>query len=548
MSVRRGVLAAMACVSALAAGESPALGATREEVTLYPAPAGLEPSDRYMVRVTGRGGRGESFVYVSRCPRGKFKPDRIWRTLLDRTFSWSSFACTGPATVEVTKLFGGPAEGVVVSPKALGIEPELIGGRRARFVLPGALYVSVRFESPDNTDEYGQIRHGLMIFADPPEKGPPRPGDPGVVAYGPTSALDAARVIHFPPGVWDLADRFERGTLPIRDGQTVHLAPGAFVYGTIDGLRTVNTRVIGRGVISGARYGHKSIMGRARTTRQLITLDPWDGKTYRNVPDHGHLVEGVTAVDPAGHTLVTGRKSVVRRVKIIGWRANDDGMRNGDGSLIERCFVKTADDFFYAHKPITITRCVLWPMWNGATLQLGWGSYGGGGTRFVDNDIINPEWEARGPNQGFMASMVFPDSRNSDILVEDLRVEGTISALVNLHMRLPSDGGGSPEDSAAGNYAPGREGYVRKITLRNVTVENPQRYSRGRGGNTSAGPGRSLIAGLVHLGRTYYVSDVTFENLRIGGELVTERNAAEHFEIDLATTRNIRFIATDRRR
>ncbi|MHC4247637.1 MAG: glycoside hydrolase family protein, partial [Planctomycetota bacterium] len=231
-------------------------------------------------------------------------------------------------------------------------------------------------------------------------------------------------------------------------------------------------------------------------------------------------------------------------MKIIGWRANDDGMRNGDDSRIERCFIKTADDCFYACKRLTLTGCVLWPMWNGATLQLGWGSYGGGGTRVSDCDVINPEWEARGANQGFMASQVFPDSRNEDIVVEDVRVEGEIGALVNLHMRLPSDGGGSPEDALAGSYAPEREGHIRGITFRNVTVERPQRWFRGRGGGTPAGPGRSLIAGMKLGGKVYYVSDVTFENLRIGGELVTERNAAEHFEIDPATTRNIRFIAS----
>jgi hypothetical protein len=497
----------------------------------------------YSVKVIHGNRARESFVYVSRCPKGSFKVDRVWPELLDRTFSWTGFACAGSVTIEVTKLFGAPADGVTISPNIFRIGPESFDGRTARFVLPRPLYVSVRFDAPDNADEYGQIRHGLMIFADPPEEGPPRPGQAGVVRYGPDAAFRDARVIYFPPGVHDLTRRFGLGGLPISDGQTVYLAPGAFVYGTIDGLKTVNTRVIGRGVISGAKYGHKSVKGKGRKTRQLITLDPWDGRDYRNVPDHGHMVDGITAVDPAGHTLVTGRGSVVRNMKIIGWRANDDGMRNGDDSRIERCFIKTADDHFYACKRITITRCVLWPMWNGAVLQLGWGSYGGGGTRVSDCDVINPEWEARGANQGFMALQVFPDSRNEDIVVEDVRIEGEIGALVNLHMRLPSDGCGSPEDALAGSYSPKREGHIRGITFRNVTVERPQRWFRGDGTGGGAGPGRSLIAGMKLGGKTYYVSDFTFENLRIGGELVTERNAAEHFETDPATTRDIRFVA-----
>ncbi|MHC4253290.1 MAG: hypothetical protein ACYS9X_29575, partial [Planctomycetota bacterium] len=254
--------ASLGCLLLTSACGAPAVERPADVPALYPAPEGLAPSDMYAVKVIHGNRARESFVYISHCPKGSFKVDRVWPKLLDRTFSWTSFACTGPVAVEVTKLFGAPADGVTISPKSFRIGPESFDGRTARFVLPRPLYVSVRFHAPDNADEYGQVKHGFMLFADPPEEEPPRPGQAGVVQYGPNAAIHDARVIYFPPGVHDLTERFGLGGLPLRDGQTVYVAPGAFVYGTIDGLKTVNTRVIGRGVISGAKYGHKSIKGK----------------------------------------------------------------------------------------------------------------------------------------------------------------------------------------------------------------------------------------------------------------------------------------------
>jgi hypothetical protein len=68
----------------------------------------------------------------------------------------------------------------------------------------------------------------------PQEKQKPDPADPDVVYFGP--------------------GEHDAGRLRVRSGQTVYLAPGSRVYGTIEGYEVDDVRVMGRGVLDGSRY------------------------------------------------------------------------------------------------------------------------------------------------------------------------------------------------------------------------------------------------------------------------------------------------------
>ncbi|SCG37793.1 hypothetical protein [Micromonospora coxensis] len=543
------VSSATAAPASVAAGGGAGPPATTGLVG-YPRPAAeIPPSEKYRVTVTQGSTTLESFVYMTSAPPNAV-PDLpttgMWPVLTDRTFSWTTFSFAGTVTVQVTKIYGTGATDIQVTPRSYGITPTISDdGRTVTFTLDRPRKVSVNFRSDDNKDldlgseltrgqiedHQKQIRNGLMIFADPLEEAPPTAGDPGVLSYTPATTLaqiQAADTIHFGRGVHDLNANPELvrtdnngvpmsvhldGVLPLRDGQTVYLAGGSYVYGALNAVGRRDVTIRGRGVLSGAKDDR--LMWKA-THLPMIDL------RHMNRGSHAYI-EGVTLVDPPFHGMVTPPNTVIRDTKQIGWRTNNDGIRSQNDTLVQNCFIKTADDFFYAFSTTNITGCVLWPMWNGATFMLGWGDYGGKGTRVVDNDIINPEWGHLHSNLGIVAAQILPASQNGDILVADLRVDGAINALANLHFKDPM-----PANT------PQRQGEIGHITFRNISIQHPFVTDH----NTMQ-PTRNLVRGVVHQDRTYYTHDISFENVSLAGEVFTEENRADHTLIDAATTYNI---------
>ena len=506
----------------------------------------VAPSDRYRVTVTQGWVTLESFVFLTAAPPNA-APDLpttgMWPVLTDRTFSWTTFSFSGTVTVTVTKLFGTGTTDVQVTPHSYGISPTISDdGRTVTFTLDRPRKVSVNFRSIDNKDldegseltrgqtedHQKQILHGLMIFADPTEDWVP---SPDALRYAPTTTLaeiQAADTIVFAPGVHDLTANPEltradnngvpmpyrlTGVLPLRDGQTVHLAGGAWVYGAINALGRLDITLRGRGVLSGGR--HERLVWKSCNVPMIDLRHVNRGSNAR--------IEGITLVDPPFHMMVTPPNTIIRDTKQIGWRTNNDGIRSQNDTLVENCFIKTADDFFYAFSTTNITGCVLWPMWNGAILMLGWGDYGGTGTRFVDNDIINPEYTHLHGNLGIMAAQILPASRNGDIVLEDLRVDGPVCALANLHFKDPM-----PVNT------PQRQGEIGYVTFRNVSLRHPNITSYQTLQRTT-----NVVRGVVYQDRTYHTHDISFENVRVAGEVLTEANRAEHVDVDPATTYNV---------
>ena len=342
--------------------------------------------------------------------------------------SFINFSFDGnPVQISVTKMWGTAANDVEILPKRYGVNIDYFDGKTVKFTLERPEYVSVRFVCDDNTDEFNNIKNGLMIFADLPEENVPNIGDEGVSVYGKNCDLLNSKVIYFPPGVHNLFDLLPNGMINLHDNQSLYIPGGAYVYGTVNGSASVNARIFGRGVISGFKHKfHYDGMS------QLIEMDP-SSHRINTKRGRNHTIEGVTLLESVNHTLVVPENSLVKDTKFISWACNNDGLRSGDGSVIDHVFMKLCDDYFYGTSSAIIKRSVFWPMFNGGTIQLGWGSgFCDNGARFLDNDLINPEWDWIGSNTGFIASQCEPDAKISDILIENLRIDGNINALAAL--------------------------------------------------------------------------------------------------------------------
>ncbi len=434
----------------------------------YPAPAGLDGSPHYRVEVAQEEHTANVFVYHSPAQ---------WRTNASLDVAWAPFAFTGRVTVRVTKLDGDFARARVL-PSSRAIKPT-IAGRTATFALDRPGQFAVEFDE--------SIAHPLLVFADPPETEIPARDDPNVIWFG--------------PGVHDLGEKF----IAPRAGQTVYLAPGAFVRGRLKADHAPGARLIGRGVLSG----------------QHLPPNPPGTYTVPHLVDFAGAsdrvrVEGVTLVDsPHYFLLARGADCVVRNVKLLGWYYGTDGIGTGPRGLVEDCFLKCNDDALKLYRDgMTVRRCTIWQMENGAAFQLSWNlNSDASGIRVSDCDVIRVEHRGEANNRGIFCSIHGGRGHLHDFVFEDIRIENATWRLALFTTRKTAW-------SRSETF-----GDITDITLRNVSIDGPL-----------ARP--SVIRSYEATGR---FARFTFENLRIGGELV-DSAAAGNFLIDPATVSDTRFI------
>ena len=195
-------------------------------VTPYPPYPGAKPSPSFKVTVDGQ------LVFVHRF----LTYDQF------QFMDYASFSMTGKVRVTVTNLVGEMNVLTCdIRPLAYGIKPQ-ISGNTCSFELDRPRYLLV---FPNEVASFGAA--GLMLFAEPPEKNPPKLGDPNVVsildykvdntgktvetakinqAIGDVSAKAGGGVLYFPTGV------YMAGTLFMKSNVKLYIDADALIKGT----------------------------------------------------------------------------------------------------------------------------------------------------------------------------------------------------------------------------------------------------------------------------------------------------------------------------
>ena len=242
-------------------------------------------------------------------------------------------------------------------------------------------------------------------------------------------------------------------------------------------------------------------------------------------------------------------------MKFLGWHCNNDGLRPGLNSKIYNCFIRACDDFFYNYT-LDVKDCVLWPAFNGSILTNGWQYFDIGGSVLDNIDIIFPEWLSMGNNKGLIMSQneyaYNPPVGAPTTVLRNIRFEGKIPGFVNLKPNSdyanynPSTGVNPNEPAKIPLASKSELGWMGDILLENVSVEEQV-------GDRSNGMKTNLITGAKTVGNTnapivkndptaiWWVKDITFRNVTIGGVKITNENKDTWFRIDATTTQNIVF-------
>ncbi len=313
--------------------------ASEAAVVSWPAPDGERLSEDYELTVNGQA------VPVYACRVSAVPFNQVWpgyQRPLDQT-ELAGFACWGMAgPVKVSIRSRRSVESVVIRPASLGVRPA-IEENRISFVLerPGTAIVEVN--GP---------HHALHLLADPPERDVPAAAAPGVRYFG--------------PGVHRV------GKVEIQSNETVYLAGGAVVYGSLHAQGASNIRIAGRGILDVSPYARGEGGGAVRLS------------DCSNV-----TVEGIVMRDPDVWccSLFGCRNVTIANVKLVGlWRYNADGIDvcNSEDVEVRDCFVRAFDDALVVKglkarrgalderpvRNVRFHRCVVWCDW-GRAMEIG---------------------------------------------------------------------------------------------------------------------------------------------------------------------------------
>ena len=458
-------------------------------VVTYPGPKGEKPSDAYAVTVNGK----ELFVYRARVRETIVKPPKgIWTHKHGGRTQWASLAYfdfSGNVTVAVRPK--RPFKTARAAPASLGIRPEVRAGT-LRFQLDRPRQVTILLD--------GRYSHPLHLFANPPEADRPDPKDPSV--------------LYFAPGIHEI------GSTRLRSGQTVYIAGGALVKGKIlpneKGRFSEKLGLTSYGpVLAVSKASKVRICGRGILDAGLM---PHGSKATISVTDSSDVeIEGIIIRDSSSWAVsFHGCRDIrVRNVKQVSGRLNSDGINpvNSRNVRSADCFIRNRDDSIAvkATRPklpcqdILAERCVIWNDWGfalGVTYE----------TRapirsvtFRDCDVIHSEHWALGVH-------VVDSATVSEVRFEKIRVEQASGQLIRLNVG---------KDFWATDPAAGRIRGVQFIDVAYTGAARPKSSILGHDAD-------------------HRVEDVTFENLSVGGEIVTDPKGGR-FEIN-AHTNGIRFV------
>lgn len=327
-------------------------------ITTYSIPKGETVYDGYHLMVDGQS------VPVYSCRVSAMPFDQWWpgyQRPVDQTelAGFAYWDMVGTVKVEITT--NQTIDKAVVRPLSLGIKPE-VKGNKIIFEINRIMPVVV---------EVNGYHNALHLFPNQVQNDTPKARSP-ICSYQCSDCspkLDSIpesgslHLHYFGPGIHDV------GTLQLQSNDSVYIAGGAVVYGSLIAYNASNIHIWGRGVIDGSRLERADNRG----------VGGFGCIHFRNCSNI--KVEGIVLRDPNfwGVTLRDCSGITFSNLKLLGfWRYNADGIDvwNSRDVLIENCFVRSFDDALVVRgtgrnilNNIRFNNCVLWCDW-GIALEI----------------------------------------------------------------------------------------------------------------------------------------------------------------------------------
>ncbi len=414
-------------------------------------------------------------TYFKGMPGQRKNDDKPLTKFKGRSIHWGHFSFQGKVkvTVQVNKDIEGKE--IKVYPSRHNIKVTKQDTNCFSFVLdrPGQFSVEI------GEDGY---KEGLLIFADPMETDVPadlpkwkviEKGDKTL--FSTLSVQDSA--LYFKKGVHDI------GVYKIPSNiKRIYLEGGAWVFGSfiMDGKACSNVKIYGRGILSGARLH----------LRESHMVEAKNGAD-------GIIVDGIVIADYSFFAVrLLGTDNEVSWTKIVGgWIYNCDGIAAYANSTIRNCFIWANDDNIKIYRDnIVVEDVVCWQLDNGAIFQLNWSNSVARNCRVSRVDIVRAEWDSDRPNNGIL-SCRNGGGADEGFVFEDVRTDTPVTHIFRL--------------SPLGD----KDQLIKNFLFKdwNVWVD----VSKGKKNYMEGVKGKTPLSGLV------------FEDFRVNGKVLTEKNMHE---------------------
>lgn len=460
-------------------------------VKVYPKPVGYDPCRAYQVKVRVSDRWLNVPVYSAEVIRSGGEP---------QTTFFASLDLAGAASIRVTPQ--APFSSCRIRPTDDGVEPA-VSGRSVTFSVSPGHQLSVEFD--------GDIFGNLQLFVNPIEQSTPAEGDSNVLYFGP-----GVHTAQNSPHIF-LIDNTP--TVSLQSGQTLYLAGGAVLKAQIQAVGVEQAVIRGRGILDlldyNSRYG-----GNEEAKAQNGGAYPAGIVLERSA---GVRVEGIVVKDACSYAVMGNgiRETVIDNLKIFSKSDWSDGIDcvASQKITIQNCYLRSNDDgiAIYATRwgfrgdarDWTVKNCVFL-MDCAHAINIGTHGSQDPAARdeicnlaFYGLDILDV-YESNPYYWGAIAFNIGDENDCHDVSFERIRMDALTRSMPFL-ISVKQDAGFNPNP-----------GYrLERISFKDVTLSGT-RYEKSK---------------IYGFSTDRFVSGVTFENLTIGGQKVTDKNCNTYFEL-----------------
>jgi hypothetical protein len=397
-----------------------------------------------------------------------------WHQGTVASVNFTTFGTTSPVNVRITNV-GGPITALEISPKSKNIVPSL-SGNQATFTATTnhKLWLTLN----------GDDANPLFVFADAPKPAIPS----GAKVFG--------------PGVQTV------NTFKAVSNQVIYLDGGSWVRGNIDLRGTTGVQIMGPGILSGDLWTAEAIQAlpwNQMTAYMMITGD-WGGNRAS--------VKGITIVDSPTYNFFGGTASVYNVKLLSPWHWSTDGFQTVP--QVDQSFAFVGDNVFFPiwagvqGMNLSFTNSFVGTSNNAVFCGGFWGNAASNTfSSLADNIDIKTYGDPSLPS----VFQVWVDNTSStngyrNQTYSNIRIEGNVSERMLQMINVVYPWGTNAAATPLGNSS--------NFIFKNVSLEGTQ-------------PVRSEIKG-YDANNGFH--NVTFDNLRMGGTLVTPANASNYFDVN----------------
>jgi len=485
-------------------------------IQAWPPVPGLAASDKYVVRVraaTNETAWQSLFAWQTTCGTNSDN-DAYFYTLTNWSHTYVNFAATIPVVVEIARADARAITNAAVHPARKGTVA--ISDGKAYVTLSNNCNVAVDINGQMDEQDTGFVVtgpassqgqpwegppiHTISLHNNPPLSGVPATNDLSVFLVTPGSVPPSTgdwSTLYFLPGIHNIGIGF-----PVHAHKNYYIPGDALVYGSFhnaDPSDGRNIRIFGFGTLSQTGWPNP---------KYIPNLDTNDYVLYNPIDITGAFdtsVEGITIADPCFHSIMLrGNYNVTNYtlsswIKVLGWRANGDGINPFANGRISHCFLRTQDDSCYVNG-MGISDTVYWNDANGSSFVMTSMPDLTNRTLFVrDCDIIytRAQWINWSGGRVFNFRVLGGGNCGSGVIFSNINIEDPRPTMQSFFgcLQMPEPYGSGTR--ATGNWA----GTI----FKNVSIAATNRNAQPEilWGNTNA-----------------QIYDLTFDNLTVGGVTV----------------------------